>query len=90
MSLILKPRPQTPLHRDPDALLEFREALGMRIIKAREAAGITQLELARRSGVSRPMLSYWESGKFGMHLDRAVTIARALGVTVGWLLGEVV
>ena len=62
--------------------------LGQRLQQLRELAGLNQSELARRSGVRRPLISMLENGKqTGMTLDTARKLARALGVTIDMLAG---
>lgn len=45
----------------------------------REAAGLTQAELARRVGVTRQTLIAIEQGKYSPSLELAFQIARAFG-----------
>lgn len=65
------------------------ESLGARIRAARKNAKLTQEKLARRCGVSHSVVSQWETGAVqavsAQHLSAA---ARALGVSLDWLLGE--
>ena len=58
--------------------------VGDRLSKAREAAGLTQTELAEEFGSTRSTVSRWESGK---GVKRAALLAYAMrtGVPVGWL-----
>lgn len=56
--------------------------IGQNIRRLRDAADLTQLQLAERAGISRIMASYAERGE---HVPRNMTlkkIATALGVTV--------
>ncbi|MEV5069775.1 helix-turn-helix transcriptional regulator [Microbacterium sp. LMI12-1-1.1] len=46
----------------------------------REAAGITQAELARRIGVTRQTLIAIEQGKYSPTLELAFQLSRAFGV----------
>jgi putative transcriptional regulator len=46
----------------------------------REAAGITQAELARRVGVTRQTLIAIEQGKYSPTLELAFQLSRAFGV----------
>jgi transcriptional regulator with XRE-family HTH domain len=59
---------------------------GELIRQAREAAGISQRELARRSGILQPMLSRIENGLQQPCLNTLRTIAQALGVNYRDLL----
>ena len=63
--------------------------LGERLKLYRELAGWSQNELARRAGVSRPVISTLENGKHkGLHIDNARKLAKALGLTLDRLVGE--
>ncbi len=53
----------------------------------RTAAGLTQSELASRSGVSRQMVGAIEAGRHLPRIDAAVALAEVLGVAVGELFG---
>lgn len=48
----------------------------------REEAGVTQAELARRTGVTRQTLIAIEQGKYSPTLELAFQIARAFGVGI--------
>lgn len=50
------------------------------IRSVREAAGMTQAELARRVGVTRQTLIAIEQGRYSPTLELAFQIARAFGV----------
>ena len=62
----------------------------MNLIKQlREAKKITQVELAKRIGMSKGNLSQIEKGTIGTSQDNLKKIAEVLGCSVGQLLGEV-
>ena len=61
--------------------------LGRRLARLREAAGLTQRELARRLGVDQSALSRIESGRRRLTAAQAGQAARILGVEPGALLG---
>jgi transcriptional regulator with XRE-family HTH domain len=61
----------------------------MRIYEAREKTGLTQRELSERTGFERSRISYWESGTDCIPLEKLIKLAHVLGVSVGWLVGEV-
>ena len=48
----------------------------------RESAELTQPELSRRMNVGIRIIGYWESGSKVPSFDRAVSLARELGVSL--------
>lgn len=62
------------------------QALGARIRMIRDALGIDQGTIAKRSGLSRPALTNIEIGRQRVLLDQVETIAAALGTTPKHLL----
>lgn len=56
--------------------------LGSNLKAVRLAAGLTQAELAQMAGVSRKTVNTVENGVFIPSTLLALTLARALGVTV--------
>jgi molybdate-binding protein/DNA-binding XRE family transcriptional regulator len=62
--------------------------LGDRVRNARAARGITQLELARRAGISRQALGAIESGLYQPGVVVALNVARELGETVETLFAD--
>lgn len=63
-----------------------RLAFAANLQRARQAAGLTQAELADKSGVSQPHISALESGTWEPRLATIMQLARALGVEPGALL----
>ena len=59
-----------------------------RLKKIRENKGLTQEQLAQRSGLSRRMIQKYESGVARPRFDASEKIASALEVPVSELLGE--
>ena len=59
-----------------------------RLKALREAAGLSQRELAKQIGVIYSNVGYWESSGNLPRSDVLIPIAKALGVTVEELLGE--
>jgi putative molybdopterin biosynthesis protein len=55
--------------------------------RAREARGLTQLELARRAGISRQALGALEAGAYQPGVAVAIALARELGDSVEGLFG---
>lgn len=70
-------------------MTKFRKELGMRIFEAREKAGATQRELGAAIHRSHHAVSSWEQGRRSVDAETLNRLARALGVSVGWLVGEV-
>jgi Zn-dependent peptidase ImmA (M78 family)/transcriptional regulator with XRE-family HTH domain len=66
------------------------EGLGQRLRGLREQLGLTQEEVARQLGVSRAVVSYYESGQRRPALSTLVSLARTYGVSTRELLeGEI-
>lgn len=65
-----------------------RQVIGARIRGLREAAGISQGELAGRAYVARQTVNNWETGKTLIDVQSLAFVAEALGTTAGELLGE--
>jgi transcriptional regulator with XRE-family HTH domain len=63
--------------------------LGRNISAARQQRGLSQVELARRSGLHRTYLSDVERGCRNLGFMSVVAIARGLGITVSELTRDV-
>jgi transcriptional regulator with XRE-family HTH domain len=59
----------------------FARSLAGVLKVAREESGLSQTELAARSGLSQPHVGYLEQGKRGTSADSLKRIAFALGIT---------
>jgi transcriptional regulator with XRE-family HTH domain len=64
------------------------ESLADRLRSARQAAGLTQEQLAERADLSGPYISQIEGGLRGPRLSAvaAARLAQALGVETDWLV----
>ena len=62
--------------------------LGEKILTARKKAGLSQTDLADLIGVSRQSVSKWETGESSPEAGNLLPAAKALNVTVDWLLTE--
>lgn len=62
------------------------DTLGGRLSRARDAAGITSAQLARRLGVKSSTVQAWESDRSEPRANRLTMLAGFLGVTPTWLL----
>ena len=56
------------------------EALPQRLRRFREQSGLSRAELADRTGLSRPTIWAWESGKSKPRQSNLETLALALGI----------
>ncbi len=67
-----------------------RAALAKALVDARHAAGLTQDQLAERSGLSRSAIARAEAGEASLSSDRFWDLARALGIRPStlWLAAE--
>ena len=59
-----------------------------RLRKLRKIAGLTQMELAKKSGVPRVSIQRYETGKTVPSVDRIATIAKTLNTTVDSIVGR--
>jgi len=57
-------------------------SLAKNIVRAREKAGLSQAQLAKKLGKSRSSVNEYESGEHEPKLDLLVKIAKVTGVTV--------
>lgn len=71
---------------DPSPALLDR--IGARVRELRHERGLTQSELAQRSGVSVRFLGQLEAGEGNISLGRLAEVAAALGVPLGALVSE--
>jgi len=62
--------------------------LGSRIKYARERAGLSQEDVARRFKVHRAAVSQWENGKTRPASGKLAELADVLSVSAEWLLGN--
>ncbi len=67
--------------------MEIYRRIGERIRHARLRVGLTQPELAEFLGVSKGIISRWETGLARPSLDRLEPLARRLGLSIEELLG---
>lgn len=70
------------------AAAKLAAEVGERVRHAREAAGISQRELARRMGTSQSAVDRLEAGGVGATLTTLQRVASALGLTVSVDLKE--
>lgn len=59
-----------------------------KLIVSRNKAGLSQMELAERLGVSRQAVSRWESGDTTPTMDKLKSLAKIYGVSLDWLCSD--
>lgn len=69
-----------------DWFSEERATFGDRLAGAREAAGISQRELAQRIGIKTGTLRKWEDDQAEPRANRLSMLAGMLGVSLTWLM----
>lgn len=72
---------------DP-AVANAGEPLPQRMRRFREESGLSRAELADRTGLSRPTIWAWESGKTQPRQSNLETLAHALGISAQELTGQ--
>lgn len=72
------------LPRDADAMTkdEYKSDFGARLLKVMSWKGVTQEELAKRTGIPQSMISRYINGENDPSFYKVDRIARALGVSV--------
>jgi transcriptional regulator with XRE-family HTH domain len=65
-----------------------RSDFGHRLFNARKSRGMTQQELAGKLGITKRMVANYEGDSEGPSVERLTAIAKALNITVSYLLGE--
>jgi transcriptional regulator with XRE-family HTH domain len=63
--------------------------LGQELRKAREAAGLTQEELAFKANISREYVNYVERDKRNITVKTLAKVCKALGISPGKLILKV-
>jgi len=74
--------------KDPGRGAQLELAIGARIRTRRRQLGLSQGALAERLGVSFQQVQKYERGANRVAASTLLAAAQALGVTVGWLMGE--
>jgi transcriptional regulator with XRE-family HTH domain len=64
---------------------DLRAQIASRLRLAREAAGLSQGQVAKRLGIHRPTLSEIEAGRRRVSADELTQLAELYGVDVAWL-----
>lgn len=66
----------------------IRQAIAARLRLARENAGLSQGQVAKRLGWHRPTLSEVEAGRRKVSAEEVASMARLYDVGTNWVLGE--
>ena len=64
------------------------QGIGARIAAARKERGLSQGQLAHKSGIAQAHVSHFECGTRAPRIDNLLKLADALGVTTDFLLGR--
>jgi transcriptional regulator with XRE-family HTH domain len=67
---------------------EPRPPFGERLHVLREAAGLSQAQLAHKLGIAQRSYSQWERRPVALRHDQLVTLAEALGISAAELIGN--
>lgn len=71
-----------------DAEIRKELRFGRRLYSLRTMLGMSQAELSKKSGVSVQSISHYERGRRNPKIDKVRSLAKALGVTSSYLLGN--
>jgi transcriptional regulator with XRE-family HTH domain len=64
-----------------------RPEFGQRMAEARERAGLTQTELAKKLGVAQQVVAAWEWRVIALRPDQIKALAQATNTTADYLIG---
>jgi DNA-binding XRE family transcriptional regulator len=64
-----------------------RSAFGSRLHAAREAAGLTQAQVAQKLGLTQAAYALWERREMALKPDQIEQAAKVLSVSVDYLFG---
>lgn len=67
---------------------EIRKQIGHRIKTRRVDKRMVQKDLAEMVGANQTQVSAWEAGRRVLRIEDAIQVAKVLGTTVGYLVGE--
>lgn len=89
-ALFYSPAPDSPTLPYADGMTNGkRSPLGQRIAEARQVAGLSQLQLAEKLGVTQQMVGYLERQPVALRPELLLQLSDALGITLDELLGQV-
>ncbi len=65
-----------------------RPPFGQRLYELREAAGLTQAQVAAKLGISHRAYAFWEREPTAVRAEQLATLAELFGVTADFLIGR--
>jgi transcriptional regulator with XRE-family HTH domain len=65
-----------------------RPPFGQRLYELREAAGLTQAQVAAKLGISHRAYAFWEREPTAVRAEQLATLAEMFGVTADFLVGR--
>jgi len=65
----------------------YKEIFNLRLKKIREKRGFTQEKIANETGITRSVLSRYETGALEPNIETLGILADFYGVDLNWLLG---
>ena len=74
------------MEENPDRFSDEVATFGDRVAAAREAATMSQAQLARRLGIKQSTLKSWEDDLSEPRANRLSMLAGLLGVSISWLI----
>ena len=77
--------PRKPLYKlNP---IDARETIGQRLGRIRKSKGLTQVEIAKRIGITQVLYSNYERGRLRLSAEMVAQIARVLKTSADEILG---
>ena len=64
--------------------------LGSRIAEARNNAGLSQNELAEKTGLKRHLIAHWERQAISLKAEQLIILSDALNIPTDYLLGKII
>lgn len=71
-----------------DAITDYTQGVAAAVRSRRQLLGLTQAEMARRTGIARPNICRIESGKHTPAIETLARLCAAFGCTVGELFAS--
>jgi transcriptional regulator with XRE-family HTH domain len=88
LSVILEDPPYTSSVAAGRPAKSKRSAFGERLVAARQQVGYSQIQMAEKLGITQQTYAGWERRTTALRPDHISKLARALNVSVDYLLGH--